>query len=186
MSRFTVLNTPLAGLKLVQREKLQDERGFLSRLFCADELAAAGWRGPVAQINHTCTRQTGTVRGLHYQVPPHSEIKLVSCLRGEVWDVVVDLRAGSPTFLRWHAQVLSADNGCAMLIPQGFAHGFQALEGDSELLYCHSNAYASQAEAGLHPQDACLAIGWPLFVQGLSPRDAGHPMITDVFEGMRL
>ena len=186
MSRFAILDTPLAGLKLVQRQKVQDERGFLSRLFCVDELTAAGWSGVVAQINHTCTRQTGTVRGLHYQKPPHAEIKLVSCLRGAVWDVAVDLRADSPSFLQWHAQVLSADNGGALLIPQGFAHGFQALEDDSELLYCHSSAYAPQAEAGLHPQDVRLAISWPLFVQGLSPRDAGHPMISAEFEGVRL
>lgn len=186
MKRFTVLDTPLAGLQLVQRQKLQDARGFLSRLFCAEELAAAGWHGPVAQINHTCTRQAGTVRGLHYQKAPHAEIKLVSCLRGAVWDVAVDLRPDSPTYLRWHAEELSADNGHALLIPQGFAHGFQALADDSELLYCHSSAHAPQAEAGLHPQDARLAIAWPLPVQGLSPRDAGHPLMSADFEGVRL
>ena len=114
MSRFLITDTPLIGLKRVQRQVLRDERGFLSRLFCADELHAAGWYGSVAQINHTCTRQAGTVRGLHYQKPPHAEIKLVSCLRGAVWDVAVDLRLGSPTFLRWHAELLSADNGRAL------------------------------------------------------------------------
>lgn len=186
MSRFAVIDTPLAGLQVVQRQRLQDERGFLSRLFCADELHAVGWYGAVAQVNHTCTRQAGAVRGLHYQRPPHAEIKLVSCLRGAVWDVAVDLRPDSPTFLRWHAEELSADNGRALLIPQGFAHGFQALEDDSELLYCHSSAYAPQAEAGLHPLDAHLAITWPLAVHGLSPRDAGHPLISADFEGVRL
>lgn len=186
MSRFLITDTPLVGLKLVQRQMLRDERGFLSRLFCADELHAAGWYGSVAQINHTCTRQAGTVRGLHYQTPPHAEIKLVSCLRGVVWDVAVDLRLGSPTFLRWHAELLSADNGRALLIPQGFAHGFQAMSDDAELLYCHSSAYVPQAEAGLNPQDARLGIAWPKPVQGLSPRDAGHPMISADFEGVRL
>jgi dTDP-4-dehydrorhamnose 3,5-epimerase len=186
MSRFTVTDTSLVGLKLVQRQMLGDERGFLSRLFCSDELLAAGWYGSVAQINHTCTRQAGTVRGMHYQKPPHAEIKLVSCLRGAVWDVAVDLRADSLTFMRWHAEVLSADNGRALLIPQGFAHGFQALSDDAELLYCHSCAYVPQAEAGLNPQDERLGIAWPLPVQGLSPRDAGHPMIADDFEGVRL
>lgn len=186
MSRFRIADTPLAGLKRVQRNRLQDERGFLSRLFCADELHAAGWYGPVAQINHTCTRQVGTVRGLHFQKPPHAEIKLVSCVRGRVWDVAVDLRPESRTFLRWHAEELSAENGCALLIPQGFAHGFQVLEADSELLYCHSAAYAPQAEAGLNPLDARLGIAWPLPAQNLSPRDAGHPMISADFEGVRL
>lgn len=186
MSRFTILDTPLPGLRVVQRQRIEDERGFLSRLFCAEELAAAGWRGPVAQINHTCTRRAGTVRGLHYQKAPHAEIKLVSCVRGRVWDVAVDLRPGSPTYLRWHAEELGADNGCALLIPEGFAHGFQALSADAELLYCHSRAYAPQAEAGLHPLDARLAIAWPLPVQGLSARDAGHPPIDETFEGVRL
>jgi dTDP-4-dehydrorhamnose 3,5-epimerase len=183
MSRFEIVDTPLAGLKLVRRQRLGDSRGFLSRLFCAEGLAAAGWSGPIAQINHTFTSRQGTVRGMHYQRPPHAEAKLVSCLRGEVWDVAVDLRAGSPTFLRWHAERLSADNGCALLIPQGFAHGFQTLSDDVELLYCHSAAYAAQAEAGLHPQDERMAIAWPLPITELSARDAGHPRITEAFTG---
>jgi dTDP-4-dehydrorhamnose 3,5-epimerase len=179
MSRLEVVDTPLAGLKLVRRQRLGDTRGFLSRLFCAEELGAAGWPGPIAQINHSFTARAGTVRGMHFQRPPHAEVKLVNCLRGEVWDVAVDLRAGSPTFLRWHAERLSADNGCALLIPQGFAHGFQALNDDVELLYCHSAAYAVQSEAGLHPQDERLGLAWPLPIIELSARDASHPRWND-------
>ena len=179
MSRFEVITTPLAGLQLVRRQKLGDARGFLTRLFCADELGGAGWTGPIAQINHTSTARQGTVRGMHFQRPPHGEIKLVSCLRGEVWDVAVDLRTDSPTFLRWHAQRLSADNGCALLIPQGFAHGFQSLTDDVELLYCHSAAYAAHSEGGLHPQDERLGIAWPRPITELSARDAGHARIAD-------
>lgn len=186
MRRFTVSDLPLAGLKLVERQRLGDSRGFLARLFCAEELAAAGWAKPIAQINHTCTVGLGTVRGMHYQRPPHAEMKLVSCIRGEVWDVAVDVRAGSPTFLRWHAERLSADNGRALLITEGFAHGFQALTNDVELLYCHSAAYSPSAEAGLNPQDARLAITWPLAITELSARDAGHPLIETGFEGARL
>lgn len=186
MSRFTVTDLPLAGLKLVERQSLGDSRGFLSRLFCAEELAAAGWAKPIAQINHTRTARRGTVRGMHFQRPPHAEMKLVSCIRGEVWDVAVDVRTSSPTFLRWHAERLSADNGRALLIPEGFAHGFQALTDDVELLYCHSAAYSPSAEAGLNPQDARLAITWPLAITELSARDAGHPLIETGFEGVRL
>lgn len=186
MGRFAVSATPLPGLVRVERQRIEDERGFLSRLFCAEELAAAGWAGPVAQINHTCTRQAGTVRGLHYQKPPHAEIKLVSCVRGRVWDVAVDLRPDSPTYLRWHGQELSADNRCALLIPRGFAHGFQVLSEEAELLYCHSSVYAPQAEAGLRPEDQRLGLDWPLPVRGLSARDAGHPLIDTRFEGVRL
>ena len=184
MSRFAITDLPLAGLKLVARQRLGDSRGFLSRLFCAEELAAAGWRKPIAQINHAYTGMRGTVRGMHLQHPPHAEMKLVSCIRGEVWDVAVDVRAGSPTFLHWHAQCLSAANGRALLIPEGFAHGFQALTADVELLYCHSAAHNASAEAGLNPQDARLAINWPLPITELSARDAGHALIESGFEGV--
>lgn len=184
MSRFEVIDTPLAGLKMVRRQRLGDSRGFLSRLFCAEELAATGFDRPIAQINHTFTARQGTVRGMHFQRPPHAEIKLVSCVRGEVWDVAVDVREGSPTFLRWHAARLSADNGQALLIPAGFAHGFQALTDDVELLYCHSAAHAAQAEAGLNPMDERLAVEWPLPIAELSARDTRHPPITDTFQGV--
>ena len=186
MNRFSITDLPLAALKRVERQRLGDSRGFLARLFCADELAAADWTKPVAQINHTRTAKRGTVRGLHLQRPPHAEMKLVSCIRGEVWDVAVDVRAGSPTFLRWHAEHLSAENGRALLIPEGFAHGFQALTDDVELLYCHSAAHNPDAEAGLNPQDARLAISWPLTIAELSAKDAGHPPIDTGFEGVRL
>ena len=186
MSRLALAPLPLAGLFRVQRQPLVDERGFFARLFCAEELAGAGWTAPIAQINQSYTALQGTVRGMHYQKPPHAEMKLVSCLRGEVWDVAVDLRPGSPTFLHWHAEHLSADNGSAVLIPPGFAHGFQALTDHAELLYCHSAAYAPAAEAGLNPLDPRLAIAWPLPVQGLSARDAAHPWIDAPFEGILL
>lgn len=183
MSRLGIMDTPLAGLRLVQRQRLGDSRGFLSRLFCAQELAAAGWSKPIAQINHTFTARQGTLRGLHFQNAPHAEMKLVSCLHGSVWDVAVDLRAGSPTFGHWHAEHLTADNACALLIPAGFAHGFQALADDAQLLYCHSTAYSAHAEGGIHPQDERLAIEWPLPIVELSARDASHPRLAPQFEG---
>lgn len=175
MQRLQVSDTPLAGVRTVQRQPLGDTRGFLARVFCASELAAAGWVKPLAQVNHTHTARRGTVRGLHFQCAPHADMKLVSCLRGAVWDVAVDLRPDSATFLRWHACQLSADNHNAMLIPEGCAHGFQSLSDDAELLYCHATPYAQQADAGLHPLDAQLAIDWPLEVCMVSARDAGLP-----------
>ena len=170
MNRFAVYDLPLAGLKLVERQRLGDARGFLSRIFCAEELSVAGWRKPIVQINHTLTQKTGTVRGMHFQRPPHAEMKLVSCIRGEVWDVAVDVRAGSKTFLQWHAERLSAGNGRALLIPEGFAHGFQALTDDVELLYFHSAPYFVTAEASLNAKDPMLAIRWPLEIDRKSTR----------------
>jgi dTDP-4-dehydrorhamnose 3,5-epimerase len=184
LSRFEVHALPIEGVQRIRRLPLEDARGFLARLFCAEELAPAGWVGRVQQINHTLTRETGSVRGLHYQRPPHAETKLVSCLAGKVWDVVVDLRPHSPTYLKWHAEELSADNHAALLIPQGVAHGFQALEPDVQLLYLHSQAYAPQAEAGLNPLDPRLAIEWPLPVRNLSERDSRHPLLSADFVGV--
>ena len=184
MSRLVIEPTPLAGVLRVRRQRLGDARGSFERLFCADELHAAGWTRPVAQVNRTVTAGRGTVRGLHFQRPPHAEMKLVSCTRGAVWDVAVDLRAGSPTFLAWHAERLSAEEGTALLVPEGCAHGFQALVDEVELVYCHSAVYVAEAEAGLHPQDPRLAIGWPLPVAGLSARDAAHAPIGPRFRGI--
>ena len=185
--RFHVEALGLQGLMAVQRQRLADDRGSLSRLFCAQELAAAGWVWPVAQINHTVTLRRGAVRGLHYQRAPHAEAKLVSCLRGAVWDVALDLRRGSPTFLQHRALELSAGNGTALLIPPGFAHGFQALSEGVELMYLHSAAHAPGFEAGLHPQDPALAVAWPLEVTQLSERDRSHPFIQPAaFEGVTL
>jgi dTDP-4-dehydrorhamnose 3,5-epimerase len=149
-------------------------------------LAAAGWSKPIAQINHTRTFKRGTVRGLHFQLPHCAEMKLVSCIRGELWDVAVDVRAGSKTFLQWYGEQLSADNGCALLIPEGFAHGFQSLTDDVELLYCHSAAYSAAAESGLNATDPKLAITWPLPIAERSLRDTQLPMVNDQFTGLTL
>lgn len=186
MSRFTATETGIQGLRVVQRERLGDARGFLSRLFCAEELAIIGWHKPISQINHTWTQTQGTVRGLHFQRPPHAEMKLVTCLRGAVWDVGLDLRAGSPSFLQWHAVELSATNGCALLIPEGFAHGFQALTNDCELLYLHTAPYSAHAEGGLLATDPALAITWPLPISMQSERDRTHARLTTQFTGLNL
>ena len=186
MTRFAIHELPLPGLKLVERQNLGDPRGFLSRMFCAEELAEAGWTSPIAQINLTRTIRQGTVRGMHYQRPPHAEIKLVNCLRGSVLDIAVDLRRGSPTFLQWHAEELSAENRRSMLIPEGLAHGFQALTDDCELLYFHSAAHAPASEGALSALDPRLDIRWPLEITEMSERDRSHPRLTDQFTGLIL
>ena len=175
---------PLAGLKLIERQSLGDSRGFLSRLFCSNELSLAGWQKPIAQINHTLTSKKGTIRGFHYQNSPHSEMKLVTCIRGQVWDVAVDLRENSASFLQWHGQILSAGNCHSMLIPEGFAHGFQSLSDDVELLYLHTEAYSPQAEAGLRFDDQILNVKWPLTLTEISERDQAHSLLTSKFNGI--
>ena len=186
MSRFKIVDLPLVGLKRVERQPIGDARGFLTRLFCIEELKSVGWEKSIAQINHTYTQKKGTVRGLHFQKLPHAEMKLVSCIRGEIWDVAIDLRAGSPTFLQWHAEQLTAENGHALLIPEGFAHGFQSLTDDAELVYCHSASFNAAAEGGLNSIDPILAIHWPLPVTELSSRDLAHPLLSPTFEGLIL
>ncbi|MDD2768285.1 MAG: dTDP-4-dehydrorhamnose 3,5-epimerase family protein [Methylococcus sp.] len=186
MTRFTRLDTPLAGLALIQRHPIGDHRGYLERLFCSEELEELLQGRSIVQINHTYTAKAGTVRGMHFQHQPHAEMKVVTCLRGEIFDVAVDLRQGSPTMLHWHAERLSADNHRSLLIPEGFAHGFQTLTDDCELIYLHTAAYQPQAQAGLNPLDERLAIAWPLPVADMSDRDRCHGMIGEDFAGIAL
>ena len=187
MSRFDFIQTSLPDLMLVQRKTAEDYRGFLSRFYCKEVFTEAGIKKPIVQINQTLTRKKGAVRGLHFQHPPHAEIKLVSCLKGEILDVAVDIRRNSPTFLQWHGEILSAANRKSLLIPEGYAHGFQALTEDCELIYLHTSAYHSDAEGALNISDPALSIYWPLPVIDLSKRDQNHPFVTNInFKGITL
>ena len=185
--RFDILNTRLAGLYAIQRKPLGDQRGYLERLFCQDEMQSIFGARRIVQINHTLTRKKGAIRGLHYQHPPYAEGKLISCLRGEVFDVAVDLRKKSPTFLHWHGEILSDKNHRSLFIPEGFAHGFQTLANDCEMLYFHTQVYRADAEGGLNALDQELAIDWPLAVTQQSERDQQHPMLNQInFQGLVL
>lgn len=184
--RFDILKTEIAGLNVLQRMPLGDKRGYLERLFCNQELNEIISGKEIVQINHTLTASRGTVRGMHFQHPPHAEMKLITCLKGEVFDVAVDLRKDSPTFLKWHAEILNAENHKSLAIPEGFAHGFQTLADDCELIYLHTAAYESSAEGGVHPQDTRLSIKWPLPVHQLSPRDSAHSSLDESFIGVNL
>ncbi|MBF9022603.1 dTDP-4-dehydrorhamnose 3,5-epimerase [Rhodobacterales bacterium FZCC0069] len=183
MSRFIIEKTPIGGLQVIQRKLISDERGYLERMFCIYELQSIIGQRNIVQINHTLTAKAGTVRGMHFQHPPHAEIKLISCLRGEVFDVAVDLRKESPTFLHWHAEIITEVNQKTFVIPEGFAHGFQALTDDCELLYLHTAAYAPHTEAGLNALDPRLAITWPLPITARSVRDLEYAILTSEFTG---
>lgn len=183
-NRFTVQKTHLSELVIVERKPLGDSRGYLERMFCINELQDVFGDRDVVQINHTLTQSKGTVRGMHFQHMPNAEMKLVSCIRGAAFDVAVDLRKDSPTFLQWHAEILSEENHKTFAIPEGFAHGFQTLTDNCEMLYLHTAVYTPSTEAGVNPKDAKLAITWPLPITEISSRDANHPLLTADFQGV--
>ena len=185
-SRFEIINTPLVGLRVLCRKPVTDQRGYLERLFCEDELKEIMRGAHIVQVNRSLSRKQGTVRGLHFQMPPHAEMKLVSCLKGHVLDVAIDLRRGSPSFLHWHGEVLSDDNHRTLMIPQGFAHGFQALSDECELLYLHTAAYEPSAERTINARDPRIGINWPLTIAEMSSRDQSHPMLGAEFKGIDL
>ncbi len=165
----------LSGLCLVEMERHEDERGWFARSWCAQEFAEHGLNADLAQVSVSFNRLKGTLRGLHYQRPPHAEAKLVRCLGGAIWDVALDIRPASPTRGQWQAFELSAENGRALYVPEGFAHGFQTLAPASEVLYLISAFHAPEAAAGLRYDDPAFAIPWPLPVSSISPRDAAWP-----------
>ena len=183
-NRFDVLDNPIEGLAVIQRKPIGDTRGYLERIFCTTDLAGLFQGKPIRQINHTLTARKGSIRGMHFQIHPFSEIKLVTCVRGEVLDVAVDLRKDSPSFLHWHSEILSDSNHKSLFIPEGFAHGFQTLTSDCELLYLHTADYQVEAEGGLNALDPRLGIDWPLPVSDMSDRDRQHPDLNSDFEGI--
>jgi len=171
------LPTPLAGAYLIELEQLDDERGFFARSFCQNEFKAHGLDPVVAQCNVSFNRKRGTVRGLHYQAEPHAEAKLVRCTRGAVWDVIVDLRRGSLTVRQWHAAELTAENRRALYVPAGFAHGFQTLADDTEVLYQMSEFYHPESARGVRWDDPALGIDWPVPDPILSNRDRSYALL---------
>ena len=178
--------TAIDGLMVAETVPVSDHRGAFIRLFCAEELAAAVGGRQIVQANHSRTAAAGAVRGMHFQHAPSAEMKMVRCMRGRVLDVAVDLRKGSSSFLQYHAEELSGDNARMLVIPEGFAHGFQVLEPDSEMMYLHTAFYNKEAEGGLRYDDPAVGIHWPLPVVDLSARDQSHSLIDDRFTGVAI
>lgn len=172
------VETPLAGAYVLELERLEDERGFFARTWCAEELATRGLESRIAQCNLSSNRRRGTLRGMHYQAAPHQEAKIVRCIRGAIYDVIVDLRHGSPTMRRWTSLELTADNRRALYVPKDFAHGFQTLTDDVEVFYEMSTPYASGFVRGVRWSDPALAIEWPIDDPILSERDRSYPDLT--------
>jgi len=177
---------PLNDAWMIETNLFRDERGQFARLFCQNELATIQPEISIKQINHSLTVQKGAVRGLHFQRQPMAEDKLIRCLRGSIFDIMVDLRKDSETFLHWHSEILSRENMKMLYIPKGFAHGFQTLEPNCELLYLHTEFYSSRDEGGLRYDDSRIGVQWPLPVTELSKRDKSHTLISDDFRGITL
>lgn len=178
-NRFSHKHTALEGLTVVSRNPIGDSRGFLERIFCSSSLP--GWGGrPIVQINRTLTEIAGTLRGLHFQRPPAAEAKYVTCLSGAVYDVVVDIRKGSSTYGNFFSIELSANSHNAIVIPEGFAHGFQTLTNNVEMLYIHSHAFSPKFDCGINALDPVLKIKWPLKVELQSERDCKLPILNKI------
>lgn len=172
-------DTTLDGVKEIVPQRLGDHRGFFAETYSQRAYAALGVDATFVQDNHSLSAAVGTVRGLHFQAPPHAQAKLVRCGRGSIFDVAVDIRRGSPTYGRWAGYTLSAENGAQLYIPVGFAHGFATLEPDSEIIYKCSDYYAPETEGALRWDDPDIGIKWPLIgAPVLSEKDAAAPLLA--------
>lgn len=171
---------------VIEPELVTDNRGIFARVFCRRELKNILHGKNIVQINHSLTKQKGAIRGMHFQYPPKSEKKMVKCMHGSVFDVMIDLRQRSSTFLKWHGEILSAENMKMLCIPEGFAHGFQTLEENCELLYLHTEFYSPEHEGGVRYNDSMVNISWPLEVTDVSERDQKHQSLSRDFKGIIL
>lgn len=174
--RFT--ETKVAGVFLIEPELIADERGFFARTWCREEFEAHGLNPGLAQCSISFSHRKGTLRGLHYQVAPHEEVKLIRCTQGAIWDVAVDLRPGSPTYRAWFGAELSAANRAMLYIPEGCAHGQLTLTDGTEVLYQISLPYAPAAARGVRFDDPVFGIEWPGEVVVINDRDRGYPSVA--------
>ena len=174
--------TSLKGSYVIELSPFTDSRGWFVRTFCKKEFLEIGHTKEWVQMNHSFTATKGTIRGMHFQLAPHEEIKMVRCIAGAVYDVIIDVRKDSPTYLQWYGTELSAVNKKMLYIPAGFAHGFQTLEENTELIYHHSEYYSPGAEAGIKFNDKAVNINWPIHITDISDRDNNHPPINSNFK----
>jgi dTDP-4-dehydrorhamnose 3,5-epimerase len=181
---MTFTETPLSGSYTIDLSVFEDGRGWFARTFCKTEFQQIGHNKEWVQLNHSATFLKGCLRGMHYQVKPYQEIKMVRCIAGTIYDVIVDLRQDSPTFLKWYGVELSAKNKKMLYIPEGFAHGFQTLSNECELIYHHTESYNPVAEAGIKYDDQLINIIWPLKVEEISERDKKHAYLDTNFKGI--
>ena len=176
--------TPLSGSYTIEPNILNDERGWFARYYCKNEFKEIGHEKEWVQLNHSVTNKRGTVRGIHFQNLPFREVKMIKCIAGCIYDVIIDLRADSPTFLKWFGVELSAKNRKMLYIPEGFGHGFQCVENNCEVIYHHSEFYTPNSEGGVRYSDPAINIEWPLAVSIVSARDRSFPFVDENFKGI--
>lgn len=186
MNTFTIKPLQFNGTFLIESNYYKDNRGIFARIFCSAELNEILGPREIVQINYSCTQKKGTVRGFHFQYPPKAEMKIIRCLKGSIFDVLVDIRINSPTFLQWLSIILTNKSFEMICIPEGFAHGFQTLENDVELLYLHTEKYSPDNEGRLSVFDPSIGVKWPLDITVISDIDKKTKYIDNDFRGVVL
>ncbi|AJC93646.1 dTDP-4-dehydrorhamnose 3,5-epimerase [Campylobacter volucris] len=184
MSRFIFTSTPISGVYVIESKPIEDSRGYYERYFCVEDFKEIGLKKPIVQINHSKTFIKGCIRGFHYQNYPFSEVKVIRCIKGAIYDVAVDLRKNSPTFLKHFGVELSEFNSKYLYIPEGCGHAFQTLTEESELLYPVTEFYHPDSEGSLNPFDETIGVCWPLEPKGLSDKDQNAPYVDSYFKGL--
>ena len=187
MSRFIFTPTAISGVYIIEPKPIKDSRGYYERYFCVEDFKEIGLNKPIVQINHSKTLVKGCIRGFHYQNPPYAEVKIIRCIKGAIFDVALDLRKNSPTFLQYVSVELNEENNKYLYIPKGCAHGFQTLKENTELIYIVSEFYNTEADSVINPFDESVSMKWPLELAEISQKDKEAPSIKDSkFEGLIL
>ena len=179
-------NTKIDGVFVIEPEPFKDHRGMFARVYCSNEIKEIGHNKPIVNINHSATTHKGSIRGMHYQNPPKAEIKIIKCIKGSILDVAIDLRKGSPTFLQYYSEILSAENMRMLYVPEGFAHGFQSLEDNIEMIYYTTEFYSPEYEGGVSYNDPKISIEWPIEVTDISEKDKNLKLLDDEFKGIEV
>ncbi len=178
--------TKIKDVYVIEPEPFRDHRGMFARVFCKNDIKKIGHYKEIVNINHSVTKKKGSIRGIHFQYPPKAEIKIIKCIKGSIFDVAIDLRKNSKTFLKYHSEILSAKNMKMLYIPEGFAHGFQSLEKDVELIYFTTEFYSPENEGGVRYNDPKIGIKWPLEISDISEKDKNLKLISEVFKDIEV
>ena len=184
--RFKFVGTKIKGVYVIIPNPFKDHRGMFARVFCKNEFQEIGHSKEIVNINHSATKMKASIRGMHFQYPPKAEVKIIKCIKGSIFDVAIDLRKNSETFLNYYHEVLSADNMKMLYVPEGFAHGFQSLEDDIEMIYYTTEFYSPEHEGGIRYNDPKVNVEWPLEVTDISEKDKNQNLLSDNFKGIKV